>query len=293
MTLKALAVALSLAFAASILGQEAPPPKQPVERPDAIRKLSRRERRARIDKLQVRHQEFLADVEPIMLPAEVDLFLSLESDGDRDSFVDEFWRRRDAMNHTSGHFRDAYYKRLELAKELFKRTNTDRAKLFLLHGPPAEVIRSNCPRLLQPTEIWKYPRLPGMGADARILFYKPRHQNDFRLWNPVGGSMALSDLLVTSDIVAERSLGEAKARDNLAQSASPYAYISKIQLECSDGGEITMAITRMVQSRIDLLKLFEPPELNQEDVRKMLRSVIIANPVARKLTTEVEVRYPT
>jgi Ca-activated chloride channel family protein len=293
MNLKALAVALSLAFAATILGQEAPPPKQPVERPDAIRKLSRRERRARIDKLQVRHQEFVADVEPIILPAEVDLFLSLESDGDRDSFVDEFWRRRDAMNHTSGHFRDAYYKRLELAKELFKRTNTDRAKLFLLHGPPAEVIRSNCPRLLQPTEIWKYPRLPGLGTDARILFYKPRHQNDFRLWNPVGGSMALSDLLAAPDVVTERAPGDAKGRDNLAQSASPYAYISKIQLECSDGGEITMAITRMVQSRIDLLKLFEPPELNQEDVRKMLRSVIIANPVARKLTTEVEVRYPT
>ena len=49
----------------------------------------------------------------------------------------------------------------------------------------------------------------------------------------------------------------------------------------------------MVQARIDLLKLFEPPELNQEDVRKMLRSVIIANPTAPKLTTEVSVRFPT
>jgi VWFA-related protein len=54
-----------------------------------------------------------------------------------------------------------------------------------------------------------------------------------------------------------------------------------------------LAITQMVQSRIDLLKLFEPPELNQEDVRKMLRSVIVANPIAPKLTTEVSVRYPT
>jgi Ca-activated chloride channel family protein len=292
-----LAVASSLAFAATILGQEASPPKQvpkqATERPDAIRKLTRRERKQRIEKLQLRHQEFVADVEPIILPAEVDMFLSLESDADRDTFVDEFWRRRDAMNHTSGHFRDAYYKRLEAAKELFKRTSSDRARLFLLHGPPAEVIHTNCPRVLQPIEIWKYPRLPGLGIDARLLFYKPRHQNDYRIWNPVGGAMAMADLLAAPDSVTQRGPEEAKARDNLMQSASPYAYISKIQLECSDGGEITMAITRMVQSRIDLLRLFEPPELNQEDVRKMLRSVIIANPVARKLSSEVQVRYPS
>jgi Ca-activated chloride channel family protein len=297
MNLKALAVASSLAFAATILGQEASPPKQvpkqATERPDAIRKLTRRERKQRVEKLQLRHQEFVADVEPIILPAEVDMFLSLESDADRDTFVDEFWRRRDAMNHTSGHFRDAYYKRLEAAKELFKRTSSDRARLFLLHGPPAEVIHTNCPRVLQPIEIWKYPRLPGLGIDARLLFYKPRHQNDYRIWNPVGGAMAMADLLAAPDSVTQRGPEEAKARDNLMQSASPYAYISKIQLECSDGGEITMAITRMVQSRIDLLRLFEPPELNSEDVRKMLRSVIIANPVARKLSSEVQVRYPS
>jgi Ca-activated chloride channel homolog len=294
MNLKALAVASSLAFAATILGQDPPPPKpQPEsERPDAIRKLSRRERKQRLEKLPVRHQDFANDVEPIMLPAELDMFLSLEREADRDAFADEFWRRRDHMNRTSGMFKDAYFRRLASAKELFKNVSSDRARLFLLHGPPAEVVRSNCQRLLQPVEIWKYPRLPGLGHDARLMFYKPRHHNDYKLWNPVGGAVAMSDLLVARDSVTQRGPEEGRARDALVQSNSPYAYINQIQLACAEGGEINAAITQMVQARVDLLKLFEPPELDQEDVRKMLRSVIIANPTAPKLTTEAAVAYP-
>jgi VWFA-related protein len=295
MTLRAFAVALSLAVAAAILGQDSQPPKpqEQTERPDAIRKLSKRERRHRVEKLAPRHQEFAADVEPIMLPAELDMFLSLPDDAARDTFAEEFWRRRDHVNHTSGVFKDAYYRRLERAKELFNDVATDRARLFLLHGPPADVVRTNCQRILQPVEIWKYPWLPGLGRDARLMFYKPRHQADYRLWNPIGGTVAMAELLVAPDAVAQRSLQDARARDALQQSSSPYAYLNQIQLGCIEGAEITAAITQMVQARIDLLKLFEPPELNQEDVRKLLRSVIIANPTAPKLTTEASVRYPT
>jgi Ca-activated chloride channel family protein len=295
MTLRAFAVALSLAVAATILGQDSQPPKPQPEndRPDAIRKLSKRERRQRLEKLPVRHQEFASDVEPIMLPAELDMFLSLPDDTARDTFADEFWRRRDHVNRTSGMFKDAYYRRLERAKEMFKRVTTDRARLFLLHGPPADVVRTNCQRLLQPVEVWKYHFLPGLGHDARLMFYRPRGQAEYKLWNPLGGAVALADLLVAPDGVAQRGPEDKRARDALALSNSPYAYLSQIQLACTEGGEINAAITQMVQARIDLLKLFEPPELNQEDVRKMLRSVIIANPTAPKLTTEVSVRFPT
>jgi VWFA-related protein len=227
-----------------------------------------------------------------MLSAELDLFLSLEDDAARDSFVEEFWRRRDHFNHTTGMFKDAYYRRLDRAKELFKDVSSDRARLFLLHGPPVDVIRTNCQRLLQPVEIWKYNYLPGLGHDARLMFYKPRHRSDYKLWSPIGGAVAMSDLLIAPDSVTQRGPDEGRAREAL-MSNSPYAYINQIQLACTEGGELTTAITQMVQARIDLLKLFSPPELDQEDVRKMLRSVIIANPTATKLTTEASVRYPT
>ncbi|HEX2061253.1 MAG TPA: GWxTD domain-containing protein, partial [Thermoanaerobaculia bacterium] len=280
-----LAVAVTLAFAATILGD--------VVNPEVVRKLSKRERKNRIEKLEPRHQDFANDVEPIILPAELDLFLMLESDADRDSFVDEFWRRRDHAARAGGAIRDNYYRRLSVAKEQFQTINNDRARLFLLHGPPAQVIRPRCERLLQPTEIWKYPTLGGIGHDLRLLFYKPRYQGDYRLWNPVGGATALGDLLVQADSVTQRTPDEARAREALGRSQSPYAYISRIQLECGgDGNELMLAISQMVQARVDLLKLFSPPELDDEGVKKMMKSVVVANPNAPKLTADFSVRYP-
>jgi Ca-activated chloride channel family protein len=294
--MKALAAALSFVLATTILAQTPAPvaaPKgeekkqtAPVER---LRKLSKRERAARIAKLNARHQDFLSDTEPIMLGPEIDTFLTLETDAQRDSFMDDFWRRRDAAHGTTNRaFQDAYYARLEVAKTQFQKVSTERAKLFLLHGPPVDVVRVDCSRLLQPIEIWKYERIPGVGSHLRLIFYKPRYSNEFRLWNPLGGSLAMQDLLASESASFSGDSREARLND----SASPYAYISRIQLECNNGDEIMRAITSMVQTRVDILKLFEPPRLDPEDVQKILRSMVIANPNAPKLTTEFSVRYP-
>src|SRR6185503_11798911 len=75
-------------------------------------------------------------------------------------------------------------------------------------------------------------------------------------------------------------------------SSSPYSYVGRIQIECRDGDEILRTITQMVQSRVDLFKLFDPPEANKEDAGKILRSLVIANPNAPKLTADFSVRYP-
>ena len=287
----AVAVAFTLAFAATILGQTA----EPAKRADAgtgetLRKLTRRERKAAIAKLEVRFQDFLADVEPIAMPAEVDAFLALETDAQRDSFVDEFWRRRDALQGGTGNFREVYYTRVEVAKARFRALNTDRARMFLVHGPPASAVRAECQRVLQPVEIWTYQQLPGIGSNVRILFYRPRTGGDYRLWNPIGGTMAMSELFNL-----EGTMGSAEtpmARRPASDSASPYSYINRIQLECANGDEIVRAITAMVQTRIDLLRLFEPPNLTGEEARNLLRSAVIANPHAPKLTADFSVRYP-
>jgi len=293
--MKALAAALTLVFAADILAQapaKAPPKADAKKQTDRIRKLTKRERTARIEKLQTRHQDFLGDVEPILLGNELDTFLTLETDPQRDAFVEDFWNRRDVYAGTvNRQFREMYYARLEVAKEQFKRVGSDRAKMFLIQGPPADVVRADCPRLLQPIEIWQYAQIAGIGTDVRLLFYRPRHANDYKLWSPIGGAMALSDLLV-EDSAAISAADQTSARRVLEQSQSPYAYITRIQLECNNGDEIMRAITSMVQSRVDLMKLFEPPQIESEDKDQFLRTVVLPNPDAPKLSAEFSVRYP-
>ncbi|HET8774367.1 MAG TPA: VWA domain-containing protein [Thermoanaerobaculia bacterium] len=283
--MKALAAVLTLLFAADIFSQTPAPPQN-----DRVRKLSRRERNARIEKLNAVHSDFVSDVEPILLGTELDLFLAMETDAQRDAFIEDFWNRRDVYAGTANRqFKQMYYARLEVAKAQFKRVTSDRARMFLIQGPPAAVVNADCGRLLQPIQIWKYPQIAGVGSDVRLLFYRPRAGNDFRLWSPIGGSMALTELAADDSVSSPENTSARRAGE---QSQSPYAYVNRIQLECKDGDEIMRAITSMVQARVDLMKLFEPPQLNVEDEQALFRSVVLPNPNAPKISAEFSVRYP-
>src|ERR1700704_3918941 len=131
---------------------QAAPAPAPAAPPDAkakpdqgVRKLSRRERKDRIKNLGEKYRQFLTDVDPIMNPAEMDTFLILETDPQREIYITEFWRRRDVANGTTNHtFRDQYYDRLETVKEQFKNVSSDRGRIFLIHGEPSERIVIDC-----------------------------------------------------------------------------------------------------------------------------------------------------
>src|SRR5947207_14511998 len=104
------------------------PPKQD----QGIRKLSRRERKDRIKNLGEKYRQFLSDVEPILQPSELDTFLILETDAQRDIYITEFWRRRDQGQGTTNHaFRDQYYERIETVNERFKNASSDRGRIYL------------------------------------------------------------------------------------------------------------------------------------------------------------------
>jgi len=82
--------------------------------------LSRSDRKERIAKLPEQHRQFLIDVEPIILETERDTFLRLETDAQRDTFIEDFWRRRDIAAGTTNHgFRREYDARLEFVKHEF------------------------------------------------------------------------------------------------------------------------------------------------------------------------------
>src|SRR5439155_21443914 len=142
---KAILVVLAVAFAAvNALAQannSDTSPKKPDEKAakqePGIRKLSRRERKERIKNLGEKYRQFLADVEPILQPSELDTFLMLETDPQRDIYITEFWRRRDVLQGTTNHtFRDQYYDRLQDVKDKFKNVSTDRSRIWLIHGEP-------------------------------------------------------------------------------------------------------------------------------------------------------------
>jgi len=241
---------------------------------DEIKPLSRSERKERTAKLSERHRQFLADVEPIASTAERDTFLRLETDPQRDVFIEDFWRRRDIASGTTGHAaRDDYYERLEYVREKFEQVMSDRGRVYLLHGVPGALIDINCPRYFVPIQVWYYPHIEGLGSDVRLLFFKRRNDSMFRLWNPrLDGTKEL----MSDDI-------EATGR-----------FPQNLQIDCRDGEILAGAIAYMsVNGDRTVMKIYNAPPVNEEDVNRVLRSSVIADPKASKLNAEIAVAYPS
>ena len=291
---------VALALALPIIAQTAPPAKQDPPKKDStadpgVRKLSRRERKERMKNLPEKYQQFLEDVEPIIVPTEIDTFLILETDAQRDAWTVDFWRRRDkAAGTTNGAFRDTYYARIEEARDKFKHLSNDRAHMFLLQGPPNEIVVPNCGTMLVPIEIWKYFYVPNFGHDVRFIFYVPRRQQEYRLWAPVMGvEQALSDL-VSEDVEATSHTLDPVGLANSVFSATGPSPISALQMYCGPTYEELMrAIAQGQLNSTDLVtKVWEPPPVDPESMHNTLKSVVIANPNAPKMPAEIKVEYP-
>jgi Ca-activated chloride channel homolog len=269
--------------------------KDPTADP-GVRKLSRRERKERIKNLSDQYRQFLEDVEPIMQPTELDTFLVLETDPQREIYIVEFWRRRDVAQHTTNHaYKDLYYERLEDARDKYKPVSSDRAKTYLIHGEPANILEVDCSRYLQPIQIWEYAFIEGLGHSQRLLFYQPRYSNktEWRLWDAMGVSNQALEALVSQEAVGASGSEQKAVQWVFFESASPYSYVSKIQIECKFGDEVNRAIFAMQQNKTDMHKLFNPPAVNEEDVHKILRSMVLATPNAPKLKADFSIKYPT
>lgn len=236
--------------------------------------LSKKERKERTAKLPEKHRQFLIDVDAIVQPAERDTFLRLETDAQRDAFIDDFWRRRDiARGTTNFAAKHEYYAQLEYVKEHFAQASSDRGRIFLVHGPPAEIIDIKCSRYYQPIQVWRYERLERFGRDFRLLFYIPRFQTDYRLWQPFDLAKAQADLVSNSI----ESSGQTPQNP---------------MLDCPNGEELVAAMAMMRAESMRIHSVFEPPAVNEEDVNRILRSVVLATPNAPKLAAEISVAYP-
>lgn len=268
---------------------------KPQQQAPGVRKLSRRERKERIKSLSDKYRQFLQDVEPIMQDSELDTFLLLETDAQRDVYIIDFWRRRDAMQGTTNHtFQDQYYARLETVKEQFKNVASDRSRIYLIRGEPTVMIDSDC-RLLVPLQVWKYAYIPGLGHDIRFLFYMPRLGVDYKLWIPYGMSGSTDSLaeLVSQEAAAGDMSGDGTgAVKYVFGPVTPYSTQTNVEFQCKNGDEIQKAIYQSQLNSTDLMKVFNPPEVNEEDVHKILRSVVLANPNAPKLAADFSIRFP-
>ncbi len=129
----------------------------------------------------------------IITPGEKDVFLKLETDRERDLFIDEFWRQRDP---TPGTFRneakEEHYKRIPFVNETFgklsplKGWQTDRGKTYIVLGSPYHMEKYHTIETY-PIELWYYHGDPKFGQPPvfRLLFFRRGGAGEYELYSPM------------------------------------------------------------------------------------------------------------
>ncbi len=140
----------------------------------------------------------------IITPKEKEVFYRLETDEERDRFIEEFWQQRDPTPGTPrNEFREEHYRRIEYANKTFGRGTptrgwrTDKGRIYIILGEPAQIQKYLNTTEIYPIEIWYYQGQPRFGQAPffRILFFQRHGGGEFSLYNPISdGPRSLTPL---------------------------------------------------------------------------------------------------
>src|SRR5499425_1657062 len=139
------------------------------------------------------------DVTYIITDEERKAFKKLQTDDERERFIEEFWRRRDPDPDTDeNEYKEEYYERIAYANEHFASGipgwKTDRGRIWIMYGKPDE--RETHPMggsyerpsyegggstSTYPFEIWFYRYLAGVGSGVEIEFVDPTGSGEYRI----------------------------------------------------------------------------------------------------------------
>jgi Ca-activated chloride channel homolog len=190
--------------------------------------------------LSQRHRAWLEEVSVLMTPKEREVFVALRKDYQRDAFIRRFWEVRDPFPKTAlNEFQQRWEDRARKAKERFGDLTGDQARMMLLNGEPAEVLKASCD-ILFPLEIWSYPGSDRVRGDFSLTFRGASPKGPFHLWSPADGVERLFAL------------------EMQARAADPATALSAIAEICPRGEDIAARIGesldwRKIEANIQLL----------------------------------------
>lgn len=139
------------------------------------------------------------DVSYIITKEEKKAFYALQTDEERENFIENFWRRRDPNPDTEeNEYREEYYERIAYANEHFTSGipgwKTDRGRIYIAWGKPDSVethptggsydrpsYEGGGSTTTYPFEVWFYRHLDGVGDGLEIEFVDPTGTGEYRM----------------------------------------------------------------------------------------------------------------
>jgi len=174
-------------------------PRETVARPMTEKERRKKEEKLRKE-LETPYRKWLnEDVAYIITDEERTAFKRLQTDEEREQFIEQFWLRRDPTPDTiENEFKEEHYRRIAYANEQFASGipgwKTDRGRIYITYGPPDEKETHPSGGTYErppeegggststyPFEQWRYRYIEGVGSDIIIEFVDPTMSGEYHM----------------------------------------------------------------------------------------------------------------
>ena len=190
----------SLALALSLLATASAPAAVMAQKKKAgDQDVPDRERNVKKERSNMFKKWIDEDVAYIITDEERKAWKKLQTDEEREQFIEGFWRRRDPDPDTElNEYLEEHYERVAYANQHFASGipgwKTDRGRIYIMYGPPHEKethpsggnyerpsYEGGGSTTTYPFEIWFYRYLPGIGSGIEIEFVDPTGTGEYRI----------------------------------------------------------------------------------------------------------------
>src|SRR5467141_3940005 len=267
----------------SVFAQQGPDPSAaPV--PQKLTKDTKKKMRRTLKELDNSYRQWLSeDVTYIISPEERNAFLQLDTNEEREQFIEQFWLRRSANpDLPDNDFKEEHYRRIAYANEHFASGipgwKTDRGRMYIMWGPADEVeshpTGGTYDRPMEegggstttyPWETWRYRYMEGIGENVIWEFVDPSGSGEYHLTMDPSEKDALLHVPGAGLSLME-SMGMASKTDRFTRSDGT-------NLPTSLGGQ---SASMNEFNRLELYaKVNRPPEVKFKDLEAVVTSRIV------------------
>jgi len=281
-----------------VAGQQAQAPDPNPQAPPQNQKLSKDQKQKMKKTLKELDNSFKTwlneDVIYIISPEERTAFLQLETNEEREQFIEQFWLRRSSNpDMPDNDFKEEHYRRIAYANEHYASGipgwKTDRGRIYIIWGAPDEIeshpTGGTYDRPMEegggstttyPWERWRYRYLEGIQENVELEFVDPSGSGEYHLTMDPSEKDALL-YVPGAGLSMMESMG-------LASKTSRFTRSDGTHMATSLGG--TPASLNEF-TRLELYaKVQRPPEVKYKDLEALVTSRMVRDQVKFNYRTD-------
>ena len=256
--------------------------------PQKLSKDTKKKMRRTLKELDSSYRQWLSeDVTYIISPDERNAFLQLDTNEEREQFIEQFWLRRSSNpDLPENDFKEEHYRRIAYANEHYASGipgwKTDRGRMYIMWGPADEVeshpTGGTYDRPMEegggststyPWETWRWRYLEGIGENVILEFVDPSGSGEFHMTMDPGEKDALLHV-PGAGLSQMESMG-------MASKADRFTRADGMTTPRSMGGTPS---SMNEFTRLELYaKVNQPPEVKFKDLEAVVTSRIVRDQV--------------